>query len=192
VGQNYDYDVVIVGAGPAGLTAGMYAGRSMLRAVVLERGAPGGELLNTEIIEDYPGFEHVLGWDLAQKFEAHAKKFGAEIQTGDTVGFFALGGQHQDWRLNPFAAQTAAKFKSADTGHHQIQHDQIRPMHALQPRARLAILGRKNFVTLKPQIVREAAQDSRIVFDNQHLDHAEASRGTGIRIENVLPRPGTL
>jgi thioredoxin reductase (NADPH) len=85
VGQNYDYVVVIVGAGPAGLTAGMYAGRSMLRAVVLERGAPGGELLNTEIIEDYPGFEHVLGWDLAQKFEAHAKKFGAEIQTGVTV-----------------------------------------------------------------------------------------------------------
>jgi thioredoxin reductase (NADPH) len=57
----------------------MYAGRSMLDAVVLERGAPGGELLNTEMIEDYPGFEHILGWELAQKMEAHAKKFGARV-----------------------------------------------------------------------------------------------------------------
>jgi thioredoxin reductase (NADPH) len=74
-----DYDVIIIGAGPAGMTAALYAGRSMLRAVVLERGISGGELLNTDIIEDYPGFEHIEGWDLAQKFESHAKKFGAEF-----------------------------------------------------------------------------------------------------------------
>ena len=76
-----DYDVVIVGAGPAGMCAGMYAGRSMLRSVVLERGFPGGELLNTEVIEDYIGFEHILGHELAQKFNDHAVKFGAEIRT---------------------------------------------------------------------------------------------------------------
>ncbi|MGK2934575.1 MAG: thioredoxin-disulfide reductase [Gemmatimonadaceae bacterium] len=74
-----DYEVLIVGAGPAGMTAAMYCGRAMLRTVLLERGAPGGELLNTEVIEDYPGFEHILGWELAQKFESHAKKFGAEF-----------------------------------------------------------------------------------------------------------------
>lgn len=83
MGQTFDYDVVIIGAGPAGLTAGMYAGRSMLRTAVLERGAPGGELLNTESIEDYPGFEHIDGWELAQKFESHARKFGAEIVTAN-------------------------------------------------------------------------------------------------------------
>lgn len=83
--ERYDYDLVIVGAGPAGLTAGLYAGRSMLRAALLERGVPGGELLNTEIIEDYPGFERVEGWDLAQKMEAHARKFGVELRTGVTV-----------------------------------------------------------------------------------------------------------
>ena len=77
--QTFDYDVIIVGAGPAGMTAGMYAGRSMLRTAVLERGASGGELLNTDTIEDYPGFEHIHGWELAQKFENHAKKFGAEF-----------------------------------------------------------------------------------------------------------------
>src|SRR5215472_10428180 len=82
VGTTYNYDVVIIGAGPAGLCAGLYAGRAMLKAVILEKGWPGGELLNTELIEDYPGFEHILGQDLAQKFADHAAKFGAEIRTG--------------------------------------------------------------------------------------------------------------
>lgn len=82
--ENVDYDVIIIGAGPAGMTAALYAGRSMLRTVVLERGISGGELLNTEIIEDYPGFEHIEGWDLAQRFESHAKKFGADF-VQDTV-----------------------------------------------------------------------------------------------------------
>ena len=81
----YQYDVVIVGAGPAGMCAGMYAGRSMLRSVVLERGFPGGELLNTELIEDYPGFETILGHELAQKFADHAAKFGAEFKNGVVV-----------------------------------------------------------------------------------------------------------
>src|SRR2546427_702428 len=78
------YDVIIVGAGPAGLCAAMYAGRGMLKAVTIERGAPGGELLNTDLIEDYIGFESIKGWDLAQKMAEHAKKFGAHIVT-DTV-----------------------------------------------------------------------------------------------------------
>lgn len=77
----HDCDVIIIGAGPAGLCAGMYAGRSMLKGVVLEQGLPGGELLNTEVIEDYIGFEHILGYDLAEKFQSHAAKFGADIRT---------------------------------------------------------------------------------------------------------------
>src|SRR5256712_4467825 len=78
------YDVIIVGAGPAGLCAAMYAGRGMLRALTIERGAPGGELLNTDLIEDYIGFESIKGWELAQKMTEHARKFGAQIVT-DTV-----------------------------------------------------------------------------------------------------------
>lgn len=75
----HEYEVVIVGAGPAGLTAAMYAGRSMLKSVIIESGVPGGELLKTEVIEDYPGFEHVLGHELADKFASHARKFGCEF-----------------------------------------------------------------------------------------------------------------
>jgi thioredoxin reductase (NADPH) len=77
----HEYEVVIIGAGPAGLCAGMYAGRSMLKTAVLEQGLPGGELLNTEVIEDYLGFEHILGSELADKFQAHATKFGMDLHT---------------------------------------------------------------------------------------------------------------
>jgi thioredoxin reductase (NADPH) len=82
MGNTYNYDVVIIGAGPAGMCAALYAGRSMLKAVVLERGFPGGELLNTELVEDYPGFERILGHELAEKFQAHAMKFGADFKNG--------------------------------------------------------------------------------------------------------------
>ncbi|MDQ6747219.1 MAG: thioredoxin-disulfide reductase [Candidatus Dormibacteraeota bacterium] len=77
---NQNYDVIIVGAGPAGLAAGLYAGRMELKALALEMKAPGGELLNTLDIEDYPGFEHITGQDLSDKMEAHARKFGLEIE----------------------------------------------------------------------------------------------------------------
>lgn len=81
----HEFEVVIIGAGPAGMCAGLYAGRSMLKSVVLERGFPGGELLNTEVIEDYIGFEHILGHELAMKFQNHAEKFGAQILTSTPV-----------------------------------------------------------------------------------------------------------
>ena len=74
------FDLIIVGGGPAGLCAAMYAARGMLKAVLLERGLTGGELLNTELVEDYPGFESILGRDLAEKMTAHAQKFGADIR----------------------------------------------------------------------------------------------------------------
>src|SRR5436189_5155688 len=80
------YDVIIVGAGPAGLCAAMYAGRGMLKSITIERGAAGGELLNTDLIEDYIGFESIKGGDLARMFADHARKFGGD-PVHDTVGY---------------------------------------------------------------------------------------------------------
>src|SRR5687768_13344594 len=74
------YEVVIIGGGPAGLCAALYAGRGLLKTVLLERGVPGGELLNTEWIEDYPGFKKIKGHDLARAMTEHAQEFGAEIR----------------------------------------------------------------------------------------------------------------
>lgn len=77
------YDVIIVGAGPAGMTAAVYASRANLDTLMLERGVPGGQMADTEDIENYPGFDHILGADLSNKMFEHAKKFGAEYAYGN-------------------------------------------------------------------------------------------------------------
>ncbi|WP_088041441.1 thioredoxin-disulfide reductase [Bacillus sp. EAC] len=77
------YDVVIIGAGPAGMTAAVYTSRANLSTLMMERGVPGGQMANTEEIENYPGFDSILGPDLSNKMFDHAKKFGAEYAYGD-------------------------------------------------------------------------------------------------------------
>lgn len=78
------FDIVVIGGGPAGLTAGLYAGRGGLKAAVVERLAPGGLVANTERIDNYPGFpEGVSGFDLAQRMRDQAVKFGAELVLDD-------------------------------------------------------------------------------------------------------------
>lgn len=79
------YDVIIIGAGPAGMTAAVYTSRANLSTLMIERGIPGGQMANTEDIENYPGFEHILGPDLSTKMFEHAKKFGAEYAYGDVT-----------------------------------------------------------------------------------------------------------
>lgn len=86
--MTHNFDLIIVGGGPAGLCAAMYAGRGMLNAVLLERGITGGELLNTEKIEDYPGFLTVGGPELAEKMTEHAKAFGADIRMETVDGIY--------------------------------------------------------------------------------------------------------
>src|SRR5262249_19240368 len=86
------FDCIVVGGGPAGLCAAMYAGRGMLNTVLLERGLPGGELLNTEKIEDYPGFVSILGKDLAAKMTEHAEAFGAQIRQENVEEIHRLPG----------------------------------------------------------------------------------------------------
>ncbi|WP_079527100.1 thioredoxin-disulfide reductase [Halobacillus hunanensis] len=77
------YDVIIAGAGPAGMTAAVYTSRANLDTLMIERGIPGGQMANTEDVENYPGFDHILGPDLSNKMFDHAKKFGAEYAYGD-------------------------------------------------------------------------------------------------------------
>ncbi len=80
------YDIVVLGGGPAGLTAGLYAGRGGLRAAIVEKLAPGGLLANTERIDNYPGFpEGISGYELAQRMLAQAVRFGAEIVSDEAA-----------------------------------------------------------------------------------------------------------
>jgi len=75
------YDVVIIGGGPAGLTAGIYAKRGMLNAVLLEKMGVGGQIIVTDLVENFPGFQEISGAELAGKFEQHALKFGLETKS---------------------------------------------------------------------------------------------------------------
>jgi thioredoxin reductase (NADPH) len=78
---DHDFDVIIVGGGPGGLTAGMYCSRSNLNAVLFEKLFPGGQIINTGMVEDYPGFEEIEGPELARRFHDHALRFGLRIET---------------------------------------------------------------------------------------------------------------
>ena len=94
-----DYDVIIVGGGPAGLAAGLYTARMDLKAVLLDRGPLGGQLLNTELVEDYPGFESILGAELATKMGEHARKFGLEVRDFEPVKEIDADGESRVVRL---------------------------------------------------------------------------------------------
>ena len=77
------YDLIIVGAGPAGMTASIYASRANMSVLMLERKYPGGQMLSTEEIENYTGYEMVTGPELSEKMFEHSKKFGTEFAFGN-------------------------------------------------------------------------------------------------------------
>ena len=77
--ENEVYDLVIVGGGPGGLSAGIYAMRAAMRTILIEKGLTGGQINLTESVENYPGFENISGFDLSQKFLQHAQSYGLEV-----------------------------------------------------------------------------------------------------------------
>lgn len=84
-------DVLIIGAGPGGMAAALYASRANLKTIMLEKGAPGGELINTAEVENYPAYPLISGPELAQKFYDSAMEFGAEHAYGDVTKVEVFG-----------------------------------------------------------------------------------------------------
>jgi thioredoxin reductase (NADPH) len=81
------YDIIIIGGGPAGLSAGLYTARARLKTLLIEKGAVGGMIINAALVENYPGFaDGVSGIDLTQAMYKQAAKFGLEMLSAEVTG----------------------------------------------------------------------------------------------------------
>jgi thioredoxin reductase (NADPH) len=108
------WDVVIVGAGPAGLAAAIYAGRARRSTLVLEKGFPGGQILLTDWVENFPGFpDGATPLDLMQDFRKHAEKFGSRIETDEIV---KISGPEGAWTLKGTKREYTARAVIIATG----------------------------------------------------------------------------
>ena len=114
--KQIDVDVAVIGGGPAGLTAAIYAGRGQLDTVVLEKGLPGGQIAQTEEVENYPGFDEAIsGPELSQRMVRQAEKFGAKIVMEEVLGLeaapphgFVVHGYDADYRARAVIIATGA------------------------------------------------------------------------------------
>ena len=88
------YDIIIIGAGPAGLAAGLYAARARRRTILLERKVTGGQIALTSVVENYPGFEEVDGFELGQAMQRQAEKYGMETGYTEVTGLERCDGLH--------------------------------------------------------------------------------------------------
>jgi thioredoxin reductase (NADPH) len=112
--MNESWDVVIIGAGPAGLAAAIYAGRARRSTLVLEKGFPGGQILLTDWVENFPGFpEGVTPFELMQDFRKHAEKFGARVETDEIEN---ISGREGAWLLKGSKKEYTARAVIIATG----------------------------------------------------------------------------
>lgn len=96
----YDYDVIIIGGGPAGYTAGIYAARAGLKTLLMEGAATVSQITITDLIENYPGIpDGINGFDLMQLFKNQALKFGLEIMTKDVTALKKPGAEDIVWEI---------------------------------------------------------------------------------------------
>ncbi|AHI12409.1 thioredoxin-disulfide reductase [Lactobacillus helveticus] len=95
-----EYDLVVIGAGPGGMTAAMYGARANLKVAMIDRGVYGGQMNNTAEVENYPGFPSIMGPDLGEKMYKSATKQGVEFVYGD-VQKIELDGQKRIVKMDP-------------------------------------------------------------------------------------------
>lgn len=112
------YDVLILGAGPAGLAAGIYSGRARLNTLILEKAIPGGQILMTDLVENYPGFpEGVVPLELMEGFRKHAEKFGARIEIDEARSLrrekdlWVVSGENREYAARAVIVATGSAYK---------------------------------------------------------------------------------
>jgi len=101
------YDSIVIGAGPAGLTAGIYLSRARLRTLILNEGAAGGQMVLTHEIANYPGVESINGYQLANIMKKQAKSFGCDLKSNITISDLELEGKVKSVTLSDGSTFTA-------------------------------------------------------------------------------------
>jgi thioredoxin reductase (NADPH) len=89
------YDIAIIGAGPAGLAAGLYAARARRKTVLFEKEVTGGQIATTSVVENYPGIDEIDGFELGQRMQRQAEKYGLEMSLVEVTGIEPAEGQHK-------------------------------------------------------------------------------------------------
>ncbi len=113
-------DLIIIGGGPAGLTAGLYASRSRLKTLLIERLSPGGQILTTDWVENYPGFpDGVSGFELVERMKNHAEKFGLEILSQEVIRL-ELSGEKKTVITDKGSIDTRAIILTCGAGPHKL------------------------------------------------------------------------
>ena len=115
-----DYDVIILGAGPAGLAAGIYARRAGLEAAILEKGVPGGQVLTSPSIENYPGFPEIPGMKLMDLMAEHAKRY-VEIKEGEEVVRIRSGEKFDLWTASGGRYTAKAIILATGSSHRKLE-----------------------------------------------------------------------
>lgn len=118
--QIIEADVLVIGAGPGGMTAALYASRANLKTILIEKGAPGGELINTADVENYPSYTKISGPDLAQNFYDSAMAFGAQHEFGD-VSLVSLEGDMKQVHLGDKVYQAPVVILATGAHHRELQ-----------------------------------------------------------------------
>lgn len=112
-----NYDVIIIGAGPAGLTAGIYTGRAELKTLILEKGLPGGQIAGSDEVENYPGFPEVIsGMELSERMQKQAEKFGANIEMEEVQGIAHNEGEEYPFTVTGYSGTYYARSVILATG----------------------------------------------------------------------------
>ena len=98
--QEHKYDVIIIGAGPAGLTAGTYLGRAKIKTLILDKSIIGGQMVLTHEIANYPGVENISGYQLAKTMQKQAKTFGCDIRSNVRINSIELNNNEKIIEVN--------------------------------------------------------------------------------------------
>jgi thioredoxin reductase (NADPH) len=115
------WDLIIIGAGSAGLSAGLYSARSELKTLILEKQIPGGATIESPLIENYPGFISVSGQDLIDKMVAHAMKFGVKINQLEPVTELDLKGEKKTVKTAKTTYEASALIITTGCHHRELE-----------------------------------------------------------------------